>query len=227
MLSPCLGGSPASCWNVSGRRLPAPAPLAATLQRADNICAGMLQIRLTRENTLQRLTTPSIGSRAPATLIPVIAAAADRTERDRRIPDDVIAAHRRRRGSSHAAAGDARRRRSRRRHIQPGDRDDRGGGCQHRLVPRAVARELAFRRLSRSKSRCARCSARPEAIVAWGPPGGLTKAQVVDGGYARHRQVALRQRQRQCHLDGRPFAVYRARRQRRASMPPAGLSCAP
>ena len=43
--------------------------------------------------------------------------------------------------------------------------------------------ELAVRGLSRSRRSRAKCSARSNAVIAWGPPAGLAKAVVADGGY--------------------------------------------
>lgn len=115
-------------------------------------------------------------------LAPIIAAAADRTERDRRIPDDVI-----------AAIEDA--------------------GIPRMLLPAALgggaADIMTFNRvteaLAAADASTAWCMAQslasshsagyldpevardvfgtPRTIVAWGPPGGPTRAQVVDGGY--------------------------------------------
>jgi alkylation response protein AidB-like acyl-CoA dehydrogenase len=115
-------------------------------------------------------------------LAPIIAAAADRTERDRRIPEDVI-----------AAIDDA--------------------GIPRMLMPVALdggaADIMTFNRvieaLAAADASTAWCMAQslasshsagyldpqvardvfgsPRAVVAWGPPGGPTRAQVVDGGY--------------------------------------------
>jgi indole-3-acetate monooxygenase len=115
-------------------------------------------------------------------LAPVIAAAADRTERDRRIPDDVV-----------AALDEA--------------------GIPRMLMPAALrggaADIVTFNRtieaLAAADASTAWCMAQsvtsshaagfldpqiarevfgaPRAIMAWGPPGGPTRAQVVDGGY--------------------------------------------
>ncbi len=115
-------------------------------------------------------------------LAPAIAAGADRTERDRRIADDVI-----------AAIDDA--------------------GIPRMLMPAALgggaADILTFNRvieaMAAADASTAWCMAQslasshaagflepqiarevfgsPRALVAWGPPGGPTRAQVVDGGY--------------------------------------------
>lgn len=115
-------------------------------------------------------------------LAPVVAAAAQRTERDRRIADEAI-----------AAIDEA--------------------GIPRMLLPAAfgggAADILTFNRvievLAAADASTAWCMAQslasshaagfldpriarevfgaPKAIVAWGPPGGPTKAQVVDGGY--------------------------------------------
>jgi alkylation response protein AidB-like acyl-CoA dehydrogenase len=115
-------------------------------------------------------------------LAPIVAAGADRTERERRIADDVVAA------------------------ID-------GAGIPRMLLPASLgggaADILTFNRvievLAAADASTAWCMAQslasshaagfldpriarevfgaPKAIVAWGPPGGPTKAQVVDGGY--------------------------------------------
>jgi alkylation response protein AidB-like acyl-CoA dehydrogenase len=115
-------------------------------------------------------------------LAPAIAAGADRTERDRRIADDVI-----------AAIDDA--------------------GIPRMLMPSALgggaADIVTFNRvieaLAAADASTAWCMAQslasshavgfldpqiahevfgsPRAMVAWGPPGGPTRAQMVDGGY--------------------------------------------
>jgi alkylation response protein AidB-like acyl-CoA dehydrogenase len=115
-------------------------------------------------------------------LAPIIAAAADQTERERRIPDDVITAL-----------------------------DE--SGIPRMLMPIALgggaADIMTFNRvievLAAADASTAWCMAQslassqsagyldpqvardvfgsPRAIVAWGPPGGPTRAQVVDGGY--------------------------------------------
>jgi alkylation response protein AidB-like acyl-CoA dehydrogenase len=115
-------------------------------------------------------------------LAPVVAAAAERTERERRIADEVITA------------------------IE-------GAGILRMLMPASLgggaADILTFNRvievLAAADASTAWCMAQtlasshaagfldpqiarevfgaPKAIVAWGPPGGPTKAQVVDGGY--------------------------------------------
>jgi indole-3-acetate monooxygenase len=115
-------------------------------------------------------------------LAPVIAAAADRTERDRRIPDDVV-----------AALDEA--------------------GIPRMLMPAALrggaADIVTFNRtieaLAAADASTAWCMAQsvtsshaagfldpqiarevfgaPCAIMAWGPPGGPTRAQVVERGY--------------------------------------------
>lgn len=115
-------------------------------------------------------------------LAPVIAANADRTERERRIADDVIAAI--------DKAGIPRM-------LMPASL---GGGAADILTFNRVIETLAAadgstawcvaQSLASSHAagfldpRIAReIFGAPEAIIAWGPPGGPTKAQVVDGGY--------------------------------------------
>jgi alkylation response protein AidB-like acyl-CoA dehydrogenase len=120
--------------------------------------------------------------RRAESLAPVIAAAADRTERERRIADDVIAAI--------DAAGIPRM-------LMP---SSLGGGATDILTFNRVIETLAA-----ADASTAWCVAQslasshaagfldpqiarevfgsPQAIVAWGPPGGPTRAQVVDGGY--------------------------------------------
>jgi alkylation response protein AidB-like acyl-CoA dehydrogenase len=115
-------------------------------------------------------------------LAPVIAAGADRTERERRIEDDVIAAI--------DAAGIPRM-------LMPASL---GGGAADILTFNRVIEALAA-----ADASTAWCMAQslasshaagfldpqiarevfgaPKAIVAWGPPGGPTRAQVIDGGY--------------------------------------------
>jgi indole-3-acetate monooxygenase len=115
-------------------------------------------------------------------LAPVIAAAADRTERERRVADDVIAAI--------DEAGIPRM-------LMP---PSLGGGAADIMTFNRVIEALAA-----ADASTAWCMAQslasshaagfldpqiarevfgaPKAIVAWGPPGGPTKAQVVDGGY--------------------------------------------
>ena len=115
-------------------------------------------------------------------LAPVITAGADRTERERRIADDVI-----------AAIDDA----GIPRMLMPATL---GGGAADILTFNRVIEALAA-----ADGSTAWCLAQslasshaagfldppiarevfgaPRAIVAWGPPGGPTKAQVVDGGY--------------------------------------------
>ncbi len=115
-------------------------------------------------------------------LAPVIAAGADRTERERRIADDVI-----------AAIDDA----GIPRMLMPATL---GGGAADILTFNRVIEALAA-----ADGSTAWCLAQslasshaagfldppiarevfgaPRAMVAWGPPGGPTKAQVVDGGY--------------------------------------------
>jgi len=115
-------------------------------------------------------------------LAPVIAAAADRTERERRVADDVIAAI--------DEAGIPRM-------LMP---PSLGGGGADIMTFNRVIEVLAA-----ADASTAWCIAQslasshaagfldpqiarevfgaPKAIVAWGPPGGPTKAQVVDGGY--------------------------------------------
>jgi alkylation response protein AidB-like acyl-CoA dehydrogenase len=115
-------------------------------------------------------------------LAPVIAAAADRTERDRRIPDDVM-----------AALDDA----GIPRMLMPASL---GGGAADILTFNRTIEALAV-----ADASTAWCMAQsvtsshaagfldpqiarevfgaPRAIMAWGPPGGPTRAQVVDSGY--------------------------------------------
>ena len=115
-------------------------------------------------------------------LAPVIAAGADRTERERRIADEVI-----------AAIDDA----GIPRMLMPASL---GGGAADILTFNRVIEALAA-----ADGSTAWCLAQslasshaagfldppiarevfgaPRAMVAWGPPGGPTKAQVVDGGY--------------------------------------------
>ena len=115
-------------------------------------------------------------------LAPVIAAGADRTERERRIADEVI-----------AAIDDA----GIPRMLMPATL---GGGAADILTFNRVIEALAA-----ADGGTAWCLAQslasshaagfldppiarevfgaPRAMVAWGPPGGPTKAQVVDGGY--------------------------------------------
>jgi indole-3-acetate monooxygenase len=115
-------------------------------------------------------------------LVPLIAAAADRTERDRRIPDDVIAA---------IEEADILRM------LMPASL---GGGAADIMTFNRVIETLAT-----ADASTAWCLAQtltsshaagfldpliardvfgaPRALVAWGPPGGPTRAQVVDGGY--------------------------------------------
>jgi alkylation response protein AidB-like acyl-CoA dehydrogenase len=115
-------------------------------------------------------------------LAPVIAAAADRTERDRRIPDDVMAAL--------DEAGIPRM-------LMPASL---GGGAADIMTFNRTIEALAT-----ADASTAWCMAQsvtsshaagfldpqiarevfgaPRAIMAWGPPGGPTRAQVVDGGY--------------------------------------------
>jgi alkylation response protein AidB-like acyl-CoA dehydrogenase len=115
-------------------------------------------------------------------LAPIIAAAADRTERDRRIPDDVI-----------AAIDDA----GVPRMLMPVTLD---GGAADIMTFNRVIEVLAAADASTAwcmaQSLASSHSAgfldpqiardvfgAPRAIVAWGPPGGPTRAQAVDGGY--------------------------------------------
>ncbi len=116
------------------------------------------------------------------TLTPIIAAASDRTERDRRIPDDVITAI--------DAAGLPRM-------LMP---VGLGGGAADIMTFNRVIETVAA-----ADASTAWCMAQtlasshaagfldpqiarevfgaPRALVAWGPPGGPTRAQAVDGGY--------------------------------------------
>ncbi len=116
--------------------------------------------------------------------------------------------HRRDRRRRHPADADARgARRRRRRHpdLQPRDRGAGGGRRQHRLVHGAVAGKFARGRLSRSADR-------PRGVRRAAGDRRLGTARRPDqsaGGrrrLPRHRQMAVRQRQRQRHLDGRAFA---------------------
>jgi alkylation response protein AidB-like acyl-CoA dehydrogenase len=115
-------------------------------------------------------------------LAPAIAAAADRTERDRRIPDEVIAAI--------DKAGILRM-------LMP---VSLGGGAADIITFNRVIEALAAADASTAwcmaqslaSSHAAGFLDREVArevfgascaVVAWGPPGGPTRAQVVDGGY--------------------------------------------
>ena len=142
----------------------------------------MLQIRLTRENTLQRPDNAIDWVARARDLIPVIAAAADRTERDRRIPDDVI-----------AAIDDA----GVLRMLLPVTLN--GGAADvvtfNRVIETISAADASTgwvlaQTLASSHSAgfldprvAAEVFGSPRAIVAWGPTGGVTRAQEVDGGY--------------------------------------------
>ena len=115
-------------------------------------------------------------------LVPVIEAGADRTERERRIPDDVMAAI--------DAAGILRM-------LLPATL---GGGAAdivtfNRVIETIAAADASTgwclaQTLASSHSAgfldpkiAGEVFGSPRAIVAWGPPGGPTRAQVVDGGY--------------------------------------------
>ena len=115
-------------------------------------------------------------------LASVVAAGAERTERDRRIADEVIAA------IDEAAIP---------RMLMPAALD---GGAADILTFNRVIEALASADASTAwcmaQSLASSHSAgfldpaiarevfgAPRAVVAWGPPGGATRAQVVDGGY--------------------------------------------
>jgi alkylation response protein AidB-like acyl-CoA dehydrogenase len=115
-------------------------------------------------------------------VVPVVAAGADRAERERRIPDEVIAAI--------DSAGILRM-------LLPATL---GGGAADIVTFNRTVETIAA--ADGSTAWCLAQSlasshaagfldpavardvfASPRAIVAWGPPGGPTRAQVVDGGY--------------------------------------------
>ena len=178
-------------------------------------------------------------------LAPVIAAGADRIERERRIADDVIAAI--------DEAGIPRM-------LMPATL---GGGAADIVTFNRVIEALAA-----ADASTAWCMAQtlasshaagfldpqiarevfgsPKAIVAWGPPGGPTRAQVVDGGYrvtgkwrfasgsanatwmGGHSQVYERDGTPRLDAAGRPVmrTMISGRSRRRSTTPGTSSDCA-
>lgn len=110
----------------------------------------------------------------------------------------------------HAAAGVARRRRRRSRHLQSSCRGDRGRGCKPGLVSCTGGRELARGRISRPKS-CIRGLWGTRRAARVGAARGSSQGHRRRRRLPRHRQMAICQRQRQRHLDGRAFDGFRNR----------------
>ena len=116
-------------------------------------------------------------------LVPLIAGATDRIDRDREIPADVLDAMHDGAAVPHADPGKHRRRGGRARDLLPRDGGDRRWPTP--ASPGASARTPACRwrpPISTRRSR-ASCSATARAAVATGAPSPDAKAIVTDGGY--------------------------------------------
>ena len=115
-------------------------------------------------------------------LVPLVEAAGDRNEAERRIAPEVIARAARGRPVPHAAAFVARRRCGRFSHLQPDDRNAGRGRCQHRLVSGAGRGEHAGGGLfgCKDRPRSVRSARRRHRL---GSARRAAKAVVADGGY--------------------------------------------
>ena len=160
-----------------------------------------------------------------AALVPMIEAASDRIEAERRIVPEVVAALHEAGlfrmllpASFGGGAADVR-------GLQPGDRDHRRRRRLHRVVPGAAGGEHADGGLSRPESRArdfCRTRRRRRLGPALGRQGGRRRRRLY-----RQRPLALCQRQRALPVARRPLRGVRGATASRASTSRAARCCAP
>ena len=154
-------------------------------------------------------------------LAPLISAAADRIEQEREIPEEVVCCPARGTAVPHAAAALVRRRRGRARDLRAGDRGDRQGGRERRLVSRPGQRRHGCAAPTSSRKRRTRSSAiraRPWRRARTSAPRSRSRAATASPARGRSRAAASTR-------SGSPATAWsRNRTARRACIPTASRS---